>query len=95
MKPRPRFAALFLAATLSAQNFPEGRGKAEFVRICSACHPADVVTGLGNTKQGWRDLVNEMFLRGGSATARQKTAIVDYLAKTYPLPQARRSDKTK
>ena len=86
--------AMLLAASFDAAGAPEnGQGRAVFERICSTCHPADVVSSMGNSREGWRDLVNEMFLRGGSATSREKTQIVEYLARKYPLPAGRKSNK--
>lgn len=80
------FVALFCCSSILGQKAPGNRGKAEFERACGNCHPADVVSGMGNSRQGWKDMVNEMVLRGASVTRGQKAAIVDYLTRNFPLP---------
>lgn len=74
-----------LAAALLLSSARAETPKAVFEKVCGTCHATDVVTGLGNTREGWNDLVNEMLLRGGSATPPQRKQIVGYLAQHYPL----------
>ncbi len=49
----------------SGQNaLPDGKGKAEFVHNCTACHRADMVTKVKKTPEDWRKSVDEMASRG-------------------------------
>ncbi|MEP6716619.1 MAG: hypothetical protein ABJC09_13700 [Terriglobia bacterium] len=85
MRAAPCWLSMLVAAgALAAKPPAEEHGKAVFERVCSNCHPSSVVRTVGNSKQGWKDLVNEMLLRGGSATPDERSQIVDYLARKYP-----------
>lgn len=80
-------SAAVLALLLAANpKLPEGVEKKTVLRVCGACHDADVVIGMLNTRRGWSDLVEEMMTRGGSATAEEKRQIVRYLFRNYPQP---------
>jgi len=69
----------------SAQDkLPEGAGKAALEKVCTDCHGTDVVVGMGNSREDWQDLVNEMVTKGATATKDQIKEIVDYLAKNFP-----------
>ena len=47
-----------------AQPLPDGKGKAEFVHNCTACHRADMVTRVKKTPDEWKKSVFEMAARG-------------------------------
>ena len=70
-------AAAYLAG---AQTLPEGRGKAEFTRICSQCHAVTIVTKLRMTEDGWKSVVNDMVSRGAQGTDDEFDRVVKYLA---------------
>lgn len=72
-------AAAYLAPAQSAQPLPEGRGKAEFSRICSQCHAVTIVTKLRMTEDGWSGVVNDMVSRGAQGTDDEFDRIVRYL----------------
>ena len=46
------------------QTLPDGKGKAEFVHNCTACHRADMVVRVKKTPDDWRKSVDEMAARG-------------------------------
>src|SRR5207245_2813697 len=57
-----------LIPTASSQSLPDGPGKDVFQKICNACHEAEVVIGMKQTKQGWSATVDEMVSRGAEGT---------------------------
>jgi competence ComEA-like helix-hairpin-helix protein len=68
----------------SAQDaLPEGRGKAEFTRICSQCHSTTVVTRLRNSEDGWSAVVDDMVSRGAQGTDDEFNRVVKYLAANF------------
>lgn len=73
-------AALFLALL----GLPDGPGKATTVKVCGACHSADVVILNRNTRKGWTELVDDMISKGARATPSQRREIIGYLAKYFP-----------
>jgi competence protein ComEA len=86
-----RFAGVLLglvsAAVASAQKtpqFPDGPGKDAFVRICSACHGAQIVMDKGLTEDGWTQVVLNMVERGAQGSEEDFGTIVAYLSKNYP-----------
>lgn len=67
-----------------AQKFPDGPGKATFLRTCSVCHsPTNVLAG-GQTRQGWEDTITKMVGYGATGTDEDFTAILEYLVKNFP-----------
>jgi cytochrome c2 len=70
---------------LALSGLPHGRGKATVEKVCSSCHPAEVVLQNRNTPKGWTELVDEMIFQGAKATPRERREIIDYLAKNFPL----------
>lgn len=68
-----------------AKQFPDGPGKATFLRVCSTCHsPMNVLATGGRTTQGWEDTITKMAGYGASGTDEEFTAILDYLEKNFP-----------
>jgi competence ComEA-like helix-hairpin-helix protein len=61
-------------------SLPEGRGKAEFTRICSQCHAVTIVTKLRMTEDGWTGVVDDMVSRGAQGTDDEFNRVVKYLA---------------
>ena len=78
-----RAALVFGAAACLApaqDSLPEGRGKAEFTRICSQCHAVTIVTKLRMTEDGWSGVVDDMVSRGAQGTDDEFNRVVKYLA---------------
>jgi competence protein ComEA len=72
-----------LASVASAQSLPDGDGKAVMQKICNACHEAEVVIGMKQTKDGWSATIDEMVSRGAEGTDAEFDKIVEYLAKNF------------
>jgi mono/diheme cytochrome c family protein len=77
------------------QTLPDGKGKAEFVHNCTACHGADMVTAVKKTPEDWRKSVDEMAARGTDGTKEDLDNVVLYLdtyfAKKPDQPEAKQS----
>ena len=70
-----------------AQPLPDGKGKAEFVHNCTACHRADMVTRVKKTPDEWKKSVFEMAARGTDGTKEDLDNVVLYLDKFYAKDQ--------
>jgi mono/diheme cytochrome c family protein len=87
---RAMFALLgWLCLTNGAlgETLPEGKGKAEFVHICTACHGTDLVTRVRKTPAEWRADVDDMVDRGADGSKEEIDNVVLYLITNF------RSDK--
>ena len=71
------------APFLSAQSLPDGDGKAVMQKICNACHEAEVVIGMKQTKEGWAATIDEMVSRGAEGSDAEFDKIIEYLAKNF------------
>lgn len=74
---------LWLSNAALGQNLPDGRGKAEFIENCTACHRADMVTNAKKTKAEWRKSVDDMAARGADGTKQDIDNAYFYLATNF------------
>jgi competence ComEA-like helix-hairpin-helix protein len=58
---------------------PEGRGKAEFTRICSQCHGVEIATKLRMSEDGRGGVVDDMVSRGAQGTQDEFDLVTRYL----------------
>lgn len=70
-------------AQQSGSVLPDGKGKQETARICSACHGLETVTTERHDKAGWQNVVDDMVSRGADGTDAELKLVVDYLAKYF------------
>jgi mono/diheme cytochrome c family protein len=80
--------AFLLAASVQAQDLPEGAGKALVTKVCTVCHEVTRITSKKRTKEEWSDTVDKMAARGARATDEEFETIVTYLAKNFAKDQA-------
>jgi putative heme-binding domain-containing protein len=66
-----------------AQTLPEGKGKAEFQRVCSSCHSVSMATGQRMDQAQWTGVVNDMVSRGAQGTQQDLDNIIAYLTANY------------
>lgn len=83
------FAAVLVAsstafAAAKALQLPEGPGKATVQKICSGCHPPEIVMGRHETKETWEQIVSSMVDKGANGTDDEFNTIIDYLAVNFP-----------
>lgn len=82
----PSFAALscfVFSAAVFGQTLPDGKGKAEFERICSNCHTTAMVARLKNTSDGWKSIVDDMVSRGAQGSQDDLDKVVLYLSTNF------------
>ncbi|MGH9581753.1 MAG: hypothetical protein ACRD4O_02315 [Bryobacteraceae bacterium] len=77
------------------RRLPDGPGKATVERICSGCHPAEIVLGRRDTKEGWAQLVSDMVDKGANGTDDEFNTIIDYLAAHFPKNSASKNSRSK
>jgi competence protein ComEA len=80
-----RHLAWFLFGSIAiAQTLPDGPGKETFESTCSLCHSPVAVIGMHKTKAEWKSKVTEMLQEQTDVPDSDRTAIVDYLARSFP-----------
>jgi competence protein ComEA len=72
-----------VAASLCAQDPPQGKGKDTFAKVCSQCHALEQVTAKRHSKAGWDHIIDDMAGKGAEATDEQFDAIIDYLTEHF------------
>ena len=75
--------ALLLAASLEAQDLPDGAGKDLVMNVCTVCHDLVRITSKRKTKEEWNDIVDQMATKGAKASDEEFDTIVNYLAKNF------------
>jgi mono/diheme cytochrome c family protein len=78
------FAPWCVLGQLQGQQLPEGPNRETVQRICSACHPAQIVLGRGMTREQWGSIVSNMISRGAKGSDDEFAEVVDYLATNLP-----------
>jgi len=63
----------------SGQTLPDGKGKAEFIHNCTACHRSELVVRVKKTPDEWRKSVDDMAARGTDGTKEDLDNVVLYL----------------
>ena len=76
-------AALLLAASLEAQDLPDGAGKDLVMNVCTVCHDVMRIVSKRKTKEEWNDIVDQMATKGAKASDEEFDTIVSYLAKYF------------
>jgi mono/diheme cytochrome c family protein len=80
--------AFLLAASVQAQDLPEGAGKVLVTKVCTVCHEVTRITSKKRTRAEWNDTVDKMAARGAMATDEEFETIVTYLAMNFAKDQA-------
>jgi mono/diheme cytochrome c family protein len=91
MAKRERLATILLAflpaASVQAQDLPNGAGKELVMTVCTQCHELTRITSKKRTKEEWNDTVDKMATRGAKASDEEFETIVAYLAKYFGKDQ--------
>jgi putative heme-binding domain-containing protein len=80
---RAFLCGLCLTSAASAQNLPDGTGKAEFIHNCLDCHSAGMVLRAKKTPDEWRKNVDDMASRGSDGSKEDIDKVVLYLDKYF------------
>jgi putative heme-binding domain-containing protein len=65
------------------QALPEGKGKAEFQKVCGNCHSVSMATSQRMDKAQWTGVVNDMVSRGAQGTQQDLDNIIAYLTANF------------
>ena len=69
----------FTLQAQTSEELPQGKGKAQFIQICSQCHGLEMATNQKNTADGWSAVVDDMVSRGAQGTDDDFELVVAYL----------------
>jgi len=70
--------------TLSAQQFPDGPGRAELERLCKQCHEVARSVSLRQDRDAWSATMAKMTAFGMKASDQDLDLVLEYLVKNYP-----------
>jgi competence protein ComEA len=84
--------ALFPAASVQAQDLPDGAGKELVANVCTKCHELGRITSKKRTKEEWSDTIDKMAKNGAKATDEEFDQIVTYLAKYFGKDEAAKNN---
>lgn len=73
------FGARVGLAETADDGLPAGPGHDTFVRVCSACHPPDIVLDKRLSRAGWDEMIQRMIGRGARPTEAEAVEILNYL----------------
>lgn len=78
------FALLLFVASapgaLAQDTMPDGPGKEQTLRLCSACHEAAKATSVKLTRDGWIETIDRMKAFGAAGADEEFAAVLEYLA---------------
>jgi len=86
---------LLLAATLQAQDLPDGPGKDTVEKTCTACHDLSAVVSMSGSADIWQSVADDMKSRGADGTDADFRTIVQYLSKYLGPPVHINTDAAK
>jgi competence protein ComEA len=75
------------ACALSAQQLPEGPGRAELERMCKQCHEVARSVSLRQDRDAWSATMARMIAFGMKAPDHDLELVLDYLVKNYPAEE--------
>ena len=81
-------ACLAFAVSVQAQSLPEGKGRADFQRICGTCHSLARATSQRLTRGEWTRVINDMVARGAQGTQDELDNVMTYLTANFGKPLA-------
>lgn len=82
-----------LAPPLAAQaQLPPGEGKEVVERVCSPCHGVDPLTQRRRDQAAWQRTVDDMVSRGARASDEDLKVVVQYLARTFNVPDSEKTN---
>src|ERR1700733_5431832 len=80
------FSLILPAATMTgtAQQLPDGPGKAEMEKMCTQCHELSRSISLRQDRDGWSQTMGKMSAFGMKSTDKDYALVVSYLVLHYP-----------
>ncbi len=77
---------LSVATLSSAATLPDGKGKAETVKLCSKCHSLDQTVSLRQNQSAWAETISKMVNLGAQGSNQDLNTVLEYLVKFYGGP---------
>jgi glucose dehydrogenase len=62
---------------------PEGPGRDDVRSMCGACHGVDTAVAVRRTSDGWKDLIQDMRVRGAQGDEAKVARVHDYLTRYF------------
>jgi competence protein ComEA len=78
---------LVAACATTAQQLPDGPGRAETERLCKQCHEMARSISLRQDRAGWQTTMNKMVAFGMRGSEAEFNRVIDYLSAHYPAEQ--------
>jgi competence ComEA-like helix-hairpin-helix protein len=79
-------SGLIASAGPSTQDrFPERKGKAELLKVCSGCHEAEIVLAHQLTMTEWSKTLSNMAQLGAAATDEESRAVEEYIDAQFAI----------
>jgi competence protein ComEA len=75
------FMTALIAAPIFAQDLPDAPGKETTVRVCTACHGAEMWAGSNKSANDWDQTITTMTEKGLSINDADYATVLDYLSK--------------
>jgi len=68
------------------EMWPAGEGRDDTFYMCTACHASGIIIRLGQTREGWNELIDQMVARHNMAPVDDdmRKVLVEYLAGAFP-----------
>ena len=81
------FATVSMLSVVAAMQdqFPDGAGKPQVVKVCSGCHDAEIILANLKTPGEWGDTLQDMAQQGAEATPDEWRLITRYLDMNFAL----------
>ncbi|MCZ6751553.1 MAG: hypothetical protein O7E51_06970 [Acidobacteria bacterium] len=73
----------FLHAQSDPNALPEGDGKELVAAACTQCHSLSPIRMLRDGREGWKEMVHEMVLRGAQLGPEEADTVIRYLARNF------------
>ncbi len=73
----------FLHAQSDPNALPEGDGKELVAVACTQCHGLAPIQMLRDGREGWKEMVHEMVLRGAQLGPEEADTVIRYLARNF------------
>lgn len=73
--------AVVVVAPMWAQDIPDAPGKDTTIRICTACHGAEMWAGSHKSSNDWDQTITTMTEKGLSINDADYATVLDYLSK--------------
>lgn len=77
-------AGVVAVTSVSAQELPDGPGRAEAEKLCKQCHEMARSISKRQDREGWNATMTRMSAFGMKASDQDVSLVLDYLAKYYP-----------